>query len=291
MTSQELTIYSLTVGSAGCAAVSFYPGMALLWRRALGRIEAYQQVKVRHASQVLDDLFMEVKPRWLRVAYGVGPILVGLVVFIFVNNFWLAMLGMLFAVALPDAWVRQSRAARRRRFNAQLVDALFILSSSLRAGLSMTQAFEQLEAEMAPPASQEFGLMMKAHRLGLTMEEALQALNERMPSDALNLVTTAVLVGRETGGDITNIISQLVTTIRERKKLQDKVQTLTLQGRLQAYIMSMLPILFAVFVRSTNPGYFDLLLNTHIGNVLILVACSLWAVGIFFLVRLSKVEV
>ena len=291
MTSQELAIYSLTVGSAGCAAVSLYPGMALLWHRVLGRIEAYQQVKVRQASLVLDDLFLEVKPRWLRVAYGVGPILVGLAVFIFVNNFWLAMLGMLLTVALPDAWVRQSRAARRRRFNAQLVDVLFILSSSLRAGLSMTQAFEELEAEMGPPASQEFGLMMKAHRLGLTLEEALQGLNDRMPSDELNLVTTAVLVGRETGGDITSIISQLVTTIRERKKLQDKVRTLTLQGRLQAYIMSVLPILFAVFVRSTNPGYFDLLLNTHIGNVLILVACGLWVVGIVFLVRLSKVDV
>jgi len=166
-----------------------------------------------------------------------------------------------------------------------------MLSSSLRAGLSLTQAFEQLEAEMPPPLSQEFGLMMKAHRLGRTLEEALQGLNARIPCEEMNLITVAVLVARETGGDISNILDQLIDTIRERSKLSEKVKTLTTQGRLQAYIMSILPLAFFMFVRTFNRDHFSVMLEEPLGQMLLLLAVVLWAVGMILLFRLSKVEI
>ena len=132
--------------------------------------------------------------------------------------------------------------------------------------------------------------MLKAHRVGRPLDEAFESLNERMPSDDLKLLTMAILVARETGGDVTVVISQLVSTIRERKKLYDKVRTLTLQGRLQAYIMSAVPVLFAGFVRTFNPEYFQILLEDPLGNVCLAAACGLWCVGMFLLVKLSKVE-
>lgn len=291
MVAEELVFCGLTMGAAGCAAVATYPLAMRWWTRVAGGIEQYQQVKVEKAAKALDELFVEVKPRWLKIAYGVGPILAGFVAFVVTNKLWAALLGMVIGRLVPDFWVREVTARRKRKFQAQLVDALFILSSSLRAGLSMTQAFEQLEAEMSPPASQEFGLMMKAHRLGLTLEESLQRLNGRMPCDELNLITTAVLVSRETGGDITHIISQLIATIRERKKLKDKVTTLTLQGRLQAYLMSALPLLFATFIRSFNPRYFDPLLEDPTGKMLMVASVVLWMVGMVLLFRMSKVDV
>ena len=133
--------------------------------------------------------------------------------------------------------------------------------------------------------------MMKAYRLGLTLEEALQRLNRRVPCEELNLVTTAVLVARETGGDITGVITRLIGTIRERKKLSDKIQTLTLQGRLQAYIMSILPLVFAGFVRTFNPQYLTLLLEDRVGQLLLALAVVLWAVGMVLLFKVSKVDI
>ena len=286
----ELLIYGLTVGSAGCAAVVAYPLLTRAWVRAAGRVETYQQGRVERTTKVLEEIFVEVPPTWLKVAYGVGPIVAGLVAFLLTNQWWIALIGVIGGLLLPDGWVRWKRGARQRAFQAQLIDALFIFSSSLRAGLSLTQSFEQLETEMPPPTSQEFGLMMKAHRLGFTIDEALQRLNQRMPSEELNLVTTAVLVSRETGGDITGIITQLVGTIRERKKLTSKVSTLTLQGRLQAYIMSALPLLFVAFIRSFNPHYFDLLLENPTGKTCVIAACGLWIVSMFLLFKFSKVE-
>ncbi len=287
----EALIYGFAVSGAGCAAVAAYPLVARVWTRVAGGIEQYQQGKVEQTAKELDDLFVDVRPRWLKIAYGVGPLSAGLLAFVMSNNVWFALLGIAIGALLPDFLVKRARATRKQHFEAQLVDALFILSSSLRAGLSMAQAFEQLEAEMGPPASQEFGLMMKAHRLGLTLEESLQRLNGRMPCDELNLITTAVLVARETGGDITGIITQLISTIRERKKLKDKVLTLTLQGRLQAYVMSGLPLVFAAFIHQVNPHYFDRLFETSIGNMLLGAAVGLWVVGMVLLIRFSKVDV
>ena len=287
----ELAIYVLTMGSVGGLAAAVYPLATRVLTHSASRIEQFQQGKVDKAAKALDDIFVDVKPRWLAFAYGVGPVTAGLLAFVLTNSAPFALVGAVLGILLPDLWVRQTRAMRKRKFQAQLIDALLILSSSLRAGLSLAQAFEQLESEMSPPASQEFGLMMKAHRLGRTLEEALQRLNERMPSEELDLMTTALVVARETGGDVTGIISQLIATIRERKKLNDKVATLTLQGRLQAYIMSAVPLAFFFLVRTFSPQYFNLLLETEHGQTVLAIAGGLWLVGMFLLFRFSRVEV
>lgn len=291
MNGQELLFYSLAMGSAGCLGLIAFPALTGFWTAAASRIEKLQRFRVDTTRRVLDDLFLEVESRWLKIAYTVVPLTIGLLVFLLTTHLVFALIGMALGLLVPDLWIRVTRVVRRSRFSAQLVDALFILSSSLRAGLSLMQAFEQLESEMVPPASQEFGLMMKGHRLGLTLEEALHRLNERMPSDELRLITTAVLVARETGGDVTTIISQLITTIRERKRLHEKVKTLTLQGKLQAYIMSCLPFLFAIAMHSMNPEYLQLLLDEPKGQLILLIAVGLWIVGITLLMRLSKVDI
>lgn len=132
--------------------------------------------------------------------------------------------------------------------------------------------------------------MLKAQRLGRPFPEALKALNHRVPCEELELFTTAVLVARETGGDLTKVIGHLVTTIRERHKLQDKVQTLTMQGRIQAYVISALPLAFAVFMRPLNPQFFDVFLRDPVGQTLIVLAVALWLVGMYLLFRMSKVK-
>ena len=290
MANQDILIYGLTLGSAGCAALSVYPALSSVVTGAKDRMDQYQEVKAAKAAKTLDDLFMVVNPRALQIAYGVLPLGLGLAGFLLTNQLFIALGGVAVGALLPDLWVRITKSMRRNRFRRQLIDALLILSSSLRAGLSLMQAFEQLESEMPPPASQEFGLMLKAQRLGRPFPEALKALNYRVPCEELELFTTAVLVARETGGDLTKVIGHLVSTIRERHKLQDKVQTLTLQGRVQAYVISGLPLAFATFVRQFNPDFFKIFLTDPVGQTLIVAAVGLWLVGMFLLFKLSKVK-
>ena len=133
--------------------------------------------------------------------------------------------------------------------------------------------------------------MIKAHRLGRPLEEAFRLMNDRMSCEELNLMTTAMLVARETGGDVTRMINHLVGTIREKKKLNDKLKTLTLQGKLQSYIMSILPVAFAGVIKTFNPGYFDLMMQDRMGNLLLMLAVVFWLFGMFLLFRLSRVEI
>jgi len=149
---------------------------------------------------------------------------------------------------------------RVEKFAGQLVDGLMVISSALKGGLSLLQALEVLVEEMPPPISQEFGLILRENKIGLTLEESLRRLNGRLKLEELGLMINSVLVARETGGDLTKVFSRLATTIRDNRKLKENIRTLTLQGRLQGIIMSLLPFVFAWWVMTTNKEHFDIML-------------------------------
>ena len=291
LTVQEGAIYLATMGATTSVVLSGYSliDRAVDWLAE--RMSRHSQAKAELTAKALDEMFMNVRPTWLKALYGVGPVAAGAGTFAVTHQALPALVASAAGAIIPDLWVKEALKRRRKQFRAQLVDALFVLSSSLKAGLSLTQAFEQLESEMNPPASQEFGLMIKAHRLGLSLEESLTNLNKRMACEEMELITTAILVARETGGDLTTILSQLITTIRDRKKLHDKVSTMTLMGRVQGYIIGALPVAFAVFVRMSNPQHFQVLFDYPEGRRMLAIAAVLWGVGLLLVRKLSKVRV
>ncbi|HBH96831.1 MAG TPA: hypothetical protein DDX89_03425, partial [Candidatus Omnitrophica bacterium] len=284
-------IYLATMSAAISAALSGYSLIDRVVDWLAERMSRHAQAKAELTAKALDEMFMNVRPTWLKALYGVGPVAAGAGTFAVTHQPLPALLASAAGAIIPDLWVKEALKRRRKQFRAQLVDALFVLSSSLKAGLSLTQAFEQLESEMNPPASQEFGLMIKAHRLGLSLEESLNNLNKRMASEEMELITTAILVARETGGDLTTILSQLITTIRDRKKLHDKVSTMTLMGRVQGYIIGALPVAFALFVRMSNPQHFQVLFDYPEGRRMLAIAAVLWGVGLLLVRKLSKVRI
>ena len=172
-------------------------------------------------------------------------------------------------------------------FQSQLVDSLMILSSSLRAGLSLIQAMEVLCEEMPPPISQEFGLVLKENRWGVSLEESLNKLRERMPLEETNLIVSSVLVARETGGELTKVFARLTDTIRNNVKLKEKIATLTLQGKLQGLIMTFLPVGFTFFIYKQNPDHFNIMLEAELGRILIGVAIFLQLLGMFLIKKIS----
>jgi Flp pilus assembly protein TadB len=116
----EIAIVGLAVGAAGCMAVIVYPWARRIWIRVADGIEQLQHVKVEQTTKALDALFMEVQPTWLRFAYGIGPLIVGLTAFLLTNSLWVGLLGMMVGVILPDVVVRQAKVARLKKFQSQL---------------------------------------------------------------------------------------------------------------------------------------------------------------------------
>jgi len=255
------------------------------------KLEDWQKKRVDQITPKLDNMFMNVSLPKLILFDILSPAILGTACFIVFRSAIAALIGGVFGLGIPFLVIRQMEKTRRNKFNQQLVDSLMVLSGSLRAGLSLLQSFEVLTEEMPPPISQEFSLVLRENRIGIPLEVSLGNLKKRIPTDDLDLILTAILVARETGGDLTETFNQLIFTIRERSKLLGRLNALTVQARLQGIIMGVLPIAFAAFVYTTNPRFFDIMLKNETGRFLLGLAFVLEILGAFFIKKFSKVDI
>jgi tight adherence protein B len=238
----------------------------------------------------LDNLFYEKSPRKIINLYFILPPL-GAIVGIFMQSIFISIGGALFGLFIPNFLLRIREAQRRYKFNAQILDMIMILSSSLKGGLSLLQALEVVVEEMPAPMSQEIGLLVRENKMGVSLEDCLKHFNKRMNMEDLSLVINSIMVARETGGDLTKVLSRLSTTIRDNRKLKDSIKTLTLQGRMQGMIMSALPFLFIWWVITFNRQHFDVMIQTEQGRTLLFVAAGLQVVGMVLIKKFSEIKV
>jgi len=178
----------------------------------------------------------------------------------------LAPLMAIFLAALPIAWLFLRRRRRLRAFAAQLPEALELIARALRAGHSLAAGFSLVAQEMSEPISVEFGRTFEEQNLGKPLEEALAGLTERVPNLDLKFFATAIILQRQTGGDLAEILDKIGYLIRERFKIWGQVQALTGEGRLSGVVLLALPpVLFAVVYRM-NPDYLMLLFSDPLGK-------------------------
>lgn len=255
------------------------------------RLHRAQAKKVSQAEKQLEEMFVLVKPEKLFLYYTLSPLVLAGSIFFLFNQPVLALIAGGIGFILPALIIKLMEQKRKQKFLSQLVDGLMIISSSLKGGLSLLQAIEVLVEEMPAPISQEFGLILRENKIGLTLEESLRRLNERLNLEELSLMISSVLVARETGGDLTKVFSRLSTTIRDNRKLKENIRTLTLQGRLQGMIMSILPFMFVWWVLTFNRHHFDIMLNTEQGKTLLLIAVVLQVVGLFLIRKFSIIRI
>lgn len=268
-------------------AALFYALYPFLEQRA----QAWQKKRMEKFTPRLDNMFIYIPSRKLLIIDLVFPFIAGLAVFFLTKNALFATAGGLASLIIIALIIKRLEMVRRRKFTRQLVDALMLLSGSLKAGLSLLQAFEALVEEMPPPISQEFSLVLRENHMGVPLEDCLAKLKRRMECDDLNMIVTAVLVARETGGNLTTIFSNLVMSIRERDRLLGRVKALCVQGKLQGRIMMVLPIVFAYGVYKFDPTFFTVLINDPVGKMLLTYAVISELIGIFLIQHLSKIEI
>jgi len=177
----------------------------------------------------------------------------------------LSLLGLL----VPLLVLQGRQAARLRRFDAQLPDALMLLTASLRAGHSFSQAMQTVAAELPPPLAAEFAWASGEAALGVPLETALSRMTERVPSPDLDLVVTAILIQLPLGGNLAEVLDAIADTIRERVRLAGEVRTLTAEGSLSAVILIVLAPALALLLSLRDPAYFRPLLDSPTGHELI----------------------
>ena len=182
-------------------------------------------------------------------------------------------------------------ARRRAKFDQQLPEALATMSNALRAGFSITQAFDSVVEQGEKPIAEEFAILQQQLRVGMTLEEALGTLAARVGSEDLTLVTTAILISRKTGGNVTEIFDKISETIRGRLKIERKVKTLTAQGRLQGVIVSAMPAFLGLAMTLIKPKLMIPYFTSLFGIVSVAVVCALVFVGWLFIRKIIKIDI
>ncbi|VBB06617.1 type ii secretion system (t2ss) protein f [Lucifera butyrica] len=204
---------------------------------------------------------------------------------------FLAITGGITGYLLPVMLLRVKIARRAKAFNGQLGDALVLIANSLRTGYSFMQAMEMVAREMLPPVSEEFGRVLKEMNLGVATEQAMNNLAKRVDSDDLDLVVTAVLIQRQVGGNLAEVLDSIAGTIRERVKIKGQIRTLTAQGRISGLLISILPVALGVVLYAMNPGYITVLFTHPLGKMLLLAAVVSQLTGIFIVRKIVNIDV
>lgn len=180
---------------------------------------------------------------------------------------------------------------RRDKFNAQLPEALATMSNALRAGFSISQAFDSVVEQDENPMSEEFAILQQQLRIGMSFESALESMSERVGSDDLTLVTTAILISRKTGGNVTEIFDKISDTIRGRMKIERKVKSLTAQGRMQGIVVSLMPVFLGLLMLVIKPKMMVPFLFSPLGVLSVIVMIALIAVGWMMIKKIITIDV
>jgi len=204
------------------------------------------------------------------------------------------VLALVVAVAcafLPTVLLRSALGKRADKLREQLPDVLTILASSLRAGHSFLQSLDTVAKEIAHPAAGEFLRVVAEVRLGRPVEDALEALADRVGSPDFKWAVLAVNIQREVGGNLAEILDNVADTLRERAMLRRQIKVLTAEGRLSAWVLALLPFGIGLYMAATNPAYIGLLVTTKVGWVMLITAGVLMVLGVLWMRKIVDIDV
>jgi len=204
--------------------------------------------------------------------------------------YW-AVLAAVGGFSLPYMKVMRDRGARLAKFEEQLPDALDVVKRALKAGHPFTQALKLVAEDMEDPVAREFDLVFSEVNYGGDMRNALLALMERVPSVSVVAMVTAVLVQKETGGNLAETFERITAVIRGRFKLFRRVRTLSAEGRLSAWILALVPLVLVVVISFTTPDYLPTMFKDPMGKNLIAAAIVFGILGILWIRRIIRIQV
>jgi len=244
-----------------------------------------------HLKKMLDQADLHITPSRLLMFSGMAGILAALAVSMLGVNLLLVILGGVVAAAVPFIHVWWKRKKRFDKFLENLPDALDLMSRALSAGHAFAEAMHMVSTEMPEPIATEFRKTYEEQNLGLSLKLALENLTQRIPLLDLRMCVTAVLIQRETGGNLAEILEKVAYTIRERFRIMGDLKTLTTSSRLSAWILCGLPIFVALGVSVLNPDYMSVLWRDPRGHYLIAAAMILQVTGMLIVRKILDIKI
>lgn len=273
---------------AAAAGMLATPWLLQALRAWAGRLHRSRLTTV---EQRLAESFLFVDSRRYAAVLAAGVVGVATSVTFLAHNGLLGSAAGVAMLLVPALVARRLRARRHQRLLYQLPDALDLLAASLRSGLGLVPALQHLAAHQQPPLAQELALVVRRQRLGSTLEEALEDLRRSMGGPEVALFVTAVVVVGQLGGNLSEILARLGQTMREKQAMERKIGALTAQGRLQARIVGVLPLLLLVIMTRMEPQAMHLMYTTPQGWAALVVLAVLELVGALLLRRLVRIDV
>jgi len=209
--------------------------------------------------------------------------------------FWLGpFAGGLLAVAgagAPVVGLRGARERRSRKLTEQLPEALDMMARSLRAGHALGAAFQLVASELSEPISVEFARAYEEQRLGKPLESAVREMAARAPNNGdMKIFAVSTVIQKETGGNLAEILDGISHTVRERYKFFGKLRSLTAEARISAVIVSLMPLLMALFLVITAPTYMVLLIDNSMGRTILGIGIAAWILGTVWFQRLARFD-
>ncbi|MCU0704304.1 MAG: type II secretion system F family protein [Fimbriiglobus sp.] len=206
-------------------------------------------------------------------------------------NLYVAPVVALVAFAVPFLWLLMKRKKRLNMFAQQLPEAMELVARALRAGHSLAAGLHVVAEEMPAPISKEFGRVYEEQNLGITMEEALKMLCDRVPNLDLKFFATSVIIQRQTGGDLAEILDRIGHVIRERIKILGQVKALTAEGRLSGIVLIALPVGLFILMLWMKPDYIELLWKDSMGQMMSIGAIISMLIGTFAIKKIVDIKV
>lgn len=246
----------------------------------------------------LEFLFIDIpqeKVTYMLLGASVG---LGAFVFLLLGLFGKWLIGIILGCILAFIGFKVPRIVvdylvekRIKAYQGQMVDALQLLSNGIRAGLSVPQAIGMIVDEMPPPISQEFNVILQQNRIGMPLEECFENLAKRVPTEDNDMFVSSVNILRETGGNLAETFDTIVDVIRERVRLQQKIDTYTAQGMFQGMVIGAMPYALGLIYFLQDPASMTPLFTTVIGFIMLFFAVLFDLAGIYIIMRIVKIKI
>ncbi len=252
--------------------------------------ERYQEKYVVQSMRDLSEMFLFIDGRQMLILNLSLTALLVLFGIFYLGTFFTIVVGVL-GFFVPTWLVKLFRNRRVKKFNIQLVDSLVAMSNAFKAGLTFPQAMEHISQESGPPLSQEFKLFIREIKLGVSLDDALISMAERVNCEDLDLVVTSTIISRQLGGNMAEMFDTIATTIRERFRLEGKIKALTAQGKLQGWIVAALPLVIGLVVNYMRPDLMQPMFDSWHGYALVAVIILMEAMGLWLILKIVNIDV
>jgi tight adherence protein B len=258
------------------------------WPPLSKRLDAYRDWLDRMLNQ---RLLLGVPPQMAMTAVGLGVVICGLVMYLFVSN-WLGLIvGAALGLGLPVLVINHLQQKRREQLEDQIVDGVITLASGLRAGLTIVQAFENVAENSSDPLRQELRQLLREYKMGMDLNQCMANASDRIGSQHYRLLFTALEMHRQRGGDAAESLDRLAESIRQIRYLEGKLDAITAQGRYQAWAMLMaVPALLLMMYLIVDPTLVEILFSQAEGRMMLGVAILLSVAAFFWIRRIMAVD-